>query len=126
MTRFVHIIMLFTIAFLPLAIRRPASAWQSRVDPSLIDQAAAGPVEFIVFLEEQADLSGIDSSWTKAMKGEYVYQKLTEVALNTQQPILSALQDLEKTSQIPIEHREFWVANANPGSRQPQGPPGSC
>ena len=112
MTRLVHMMMLFSIAFLPLAIRRPTIAWQSRVDPSVIEQAAAGPVEFIVFLKEQAELSGIDSSWTKAEKGEYVYQKLTEVALDTQQPILSALQDLEKTSQTPMEHREFWVANA--------------
>jgi hypothetical protein len=67
--------------------------------------AQAGDTEFLVFLGEQADLSGAAALQTKAEKGAYVYQKLTEIAGKTQPPLLAALR------RMGVEYRPFWVAN---------------
>jgi len=79
--------------------------WQTKVDPWVLETATQGETEFIVFLAEQADLSGAASLKTKLEKGTYVYQRLTEVAARTQPPVLAALESLG------VEHRPYWVAN---------------
>jgi subtilisin family serine protease len=79
--------------------------WQTKVDPWVLETATQGETEFIVFLAEQADLSGAASLKTKLEKGIYVYQRLTEVAARTQPPVLAALESLG------VEHRPYWVAN---------------
>ncbi|MDD5467241.1 MAG: S8 family serine peptidase, partial [Anaerolineales bacterium] len=58
-----------------------------------------------IVLSEQADLSGAASLKTKAEKGAYVYQRLTEVARRTQAPLLQELQ------RRGVPHRAFWVSN---------------
>jgi len=82
-----------------------SAAWQSKVDPWIIDTAARGETEFIVFLNEQADLSGADRLATKQEKGDYVFQHLTETANRTQKSLLSDL------SKMNVEYRSYWVAN---------------
>ena len=62
----------------------PSIPWQSKVDPWVLNTAAEGETEFLVYLNEQADLSGAAALKTKLEKGNYVYQKLTEVANRTQ------------------------------------------
>jgi len=92
--------------YIPEAIAAPpAPAWHARVDPWVLDTAAEGKTEFIVFLAEQADLSGAAALRTKAEKGEYVYRTLTEHAQRTQAPLRQAL------DRLGVEWRPFWVAN---------------
>lgn len=78
--------------------------WQKKVDPRLL-QSAPATNEFLVILSEQAGLSGAAALKTKDAKGKYVFERLTEVAQRTQQPILKMLQD------EALEHRSFWIAN---------------
>jgi subtilisin family serine protease len=78
--------------------------WQDKVDPRLL-QGAPATNEFLVILSEQADLSGAAALKTKAAKGRYVFERLTEVAQRTQQPLLKTLQEKK------LEYQPFWVAN---------------
>jgi subtilisin family serine protease len=87
----------------PLA--SPAAPWQAKVDPWVMDTAAE-QTEFLVFLSEQADLSGAAELPTKLEKGSYVFQQLTEVAGRTQGPVLEVL------AANGAEYRPYWIANA--------------
>src|ERR1017187_498850 len=78
--------------------------WQDKVDPRLL-QGAPATNEFLVILSEQADLSGATALKTKAAKGRYVFERLTEVAQRTQLPLLKSLQEQK------LEYQPFWVAN---------------
>jgi subtilisin family serine protease len=78
--------------------------WQDKVDPRLL-QGAPATNEFLVILSEQADLSGATALKTKDAKGRYVFERLTEVAQRTQQPLLKTLQEKK------LEYQPFWVAN---------------
>lgn len=93
------LLILITSSFtVSTAISSPQPAqpgpWQTKVDPWVLETATQGETEFIVFLAEQADLSGAASLKTKLEKGTYVYQRLTEVAARTQPPVLAALESL--------------------------------
>ncbi len=90
----------FTVA--PAA---PSVPWQSKVDPWVIETASAGETEFLVFLTEQADLSGATSLNTKLEKGNYVFQRLTQVAARTQPALIAALEARG------AQYRPFWIAN---------------
>ncbi len=83
----------------------PSAPWQSKVDPWVIETASTGETEFIVFLSEQADLSGAASLKTKLEKGTYVFQRLTEVANRTQPAVIAALKE------HGVEYKPYWVAN---------------
>jgi subtilisin family serine protease len=86
----------------------PVSAtrvWQSKVDPAVLIAISGGDTEFIVLLSEQADLSRAMKLKTKQEKGDYVYQRLTEVARRTQRPITTTL------SEMGVDYRPFWIAN---------------
>lgn len=98
-------------------------AWQAKVDPWLLTQFhlqkgvglaslagqehpnTADQVEFLVSLKDQADLSGAAMLTSKAQKGNYVYQRLTEHARRTQAPLLGEL------SRRGLQYRSFWIAN---------------
>jgi serine protease AprX len=92
--------------------RAASLSWQSKVDPWVLETAAKGPTEFIVFLEEQADLSPAKNLSTKLEKGEFVYKRLTETARRSQEPLLAELQKMAADSQTKLEYRPFWVTNA--------------
>lgn len=103
------VIALFAAA---LGLSQPAGAapdpglkWEEKVDPWVLQTAAKGPTEFLVFLTAQADLSAADALPTKLEKGTYVYQTLSELAERTQAPVLAQLQ------QLGVAHRSYWVAN---------------
>ena len=78
--------------------------WQNKVDSRLL-QGAPATNEFLVILSEQADLSGAAALKTKEAKGRYVFERLTETAQRTQQPMLKTLRERG------LEHRPFWIAN---------------
>jgi subtilisin family serine protease len=98
---------LVTSSFAPA----PQTAWQAKVDAWLLARASqtaidgSSPVEFLVFLSEQADLSGAAALPTKQEKGAYVFRRLTETA-HRSQPAL--IRDLAARG---VAYRSFWVAN---------------
>ncbi len=105
-----YIAVLLTMLMLPLAVAAQSSHatvdWQSKVDPAVWQQTAAnGQTEFLIVLAEQADLSGAANRPTKSEKGHYVYETLTAVARQSQQPLRSFLQAQG------ITYRSYWVAN---------------
>ena len=81
------------------------ATWQTRVDPWVLESAAAGQTEFLVYLDQQADLSGAANLSTKLEKGQYVYQHLTETAARTQKPLLAFLKAQG------VSYRAYWIAN---------------
>jgi subtilisin family serine protease len=81
------------------------AACQAKVDNWVLTSAESGETEFLVYLTEQADLSGAEELKTKHEKGSYVYAELTKAAARTQKPLLSAL------SKMGVEHRSYWIAN---------------
>ena len=81
------------------------AAWQAKVDNWVLTSAQSGETEFLVYLTEQADLSGAEELKTKHEKGSYVYAELTKAAARTQKPLLAAL------SKMGVEHRSYWIAN---------------
>jgi subtilisin family serine protease len=88
-----------------LAAQEAPAAWRAKVDPWVLDTAAEGETEFIVFLAQQADVSAAAGLKTKLEKGQYVFEALTKMAETTQGPVLKALQARG------VEHRPYWIAN---------------
>ena len=81
------------------------AAWQAKVDDWVLTSAESGETEFLVYLTEQADLSGAEELKTKHEKGSYVFAELTKVAARTQKPLFADL------STMGVEHRSYWIAN---------------
>ena len=84
------------------------ATWQSKVDKWVMNEASITEkteAEFLVYLDEQADLSGAAQLRTKVDKGKYVYESLTAMAARTQGPVLAALES------HAVEHRSYWIAN---------------
>jgi subtilisin family serine protease len=95
------------LAFLALAPASIAAGqdWQRKVHPVVLERAAEGPVDFLVLLEEQADLSEAAALETKEARGSRVYELLRGVAEETQGPLLELLRERG------VAHRSFWIAN---------------
>jgi len=79
--------------------------WQSRVDPWVMSSAESGETEFLIFLEQQADLSGAADLRTKEEKGRYVFQELTRIADQTQNDLIRTLKS------GGADYRPYWIAN---------------
>jgi len=80
--------------------------WQQKVDPDVLSKATAGPTEFLIYMREQADLSGAARLGSKAEKGRHVHERLTATANATQSNVKQTL------VQLGAEHQAFWVTNA--------------
>jgi subtilisin family serine protease len=89
----------------PAAAGLPGDEWQAKVDPWVLDSGRSQATEFLVALDEQADLSAADGLPGKEAKGAYVFRTLTEVAKRTQTAVLADL------SSRGVEHRAYWIAN---------------
>jgi serine protease AprX len=86
----------------------PALAWESKIDPWVLNKVTNSPeaqTEFLLFLNEQADLSGAAGLKTKLEKGTYVFQHLTALANRTQKPVIAAL-DAQGAA-----YESYWIAN---------------
>ncbi len=98
-----------------VAAATPAAV-EVKVHPRVSAEAAAhGEAEFLVFFEEQADLSEVRGLATKHARGRRVFELLAATAARAQAPLL---QWLEARA---VPHRSFWIANmiwarADPGS----------
>ncbi len=90
----------------PLTVRSdPPEPWRAKVDPWVLNAAAAGETEFLVFLADQADVSAAAALGSKREKGEYVYRTLSEHAARTQAPLRRTL------DRMGVAWQPFWVAN---------------
>lgn len=83
----------------------PQAPWQAKVDTSVLQKVAQAKVEFLVYMQAQADLSGAAVLSGRKEKGAYVYGRLVEVAQRSQAPILSLFEAQG------VEYRSYWVAN---------------
>lgn len=90
---------------LPASVPAAPLPWPEKVDPWVLETAAQGETEFLVFLAQQADLSGAERLPTKEMRGQYVYETLSQLARRTQAPLLRFLE------RRGVPHRSYWVAN---------------
>jgi serine protease AprX len=101
------LVLLSLLSILLVGSVAPASAapWQTKVDPWVLQTAAEGETEFLVYLTTQADLSAVKALPTKLEKGTYVYQTLTSVAERTQKGLITQLESLG------VEYRPYWIAN---------------
>lgn len=79
--------------------------WRDKVDARVLDSAAVGQTEFLIYMKQQADLSGAKELATKNEKGSYVYQRLTANAANTQFNVKQAL------AQRGAQYKSFWISN---------------
>ncbi len=86
---------------------------EAKIEPMLLDQLRSnsdGNVRYMVYLSEQADTSNSISPLQWKQKGDYVYNKLREVANRTQPGIRAQLASL--TSQGKVGKVEsFYITN---------------
>ena len=78
---------------------------QAKVDSRVLEKAALGQTEFLIYMRQQADLSGADALAMKEEKGRYVYDQLTATAEASQAGVRQTL-DL-----FGAEYQPFWVSN---------------
>ena len=111
-----QIIVTIGLIFLTLIFGAQAGAepdWWEKVDPFLLAQMQARPetdanvpIEFLVTMAVQADLSAAAELEGKLAKGTFVYEQLTAVAQETQAPLLAQLNDMGVA-----DVRPFWITN---------------
>ena len=81
--------------------------WRAKVDQQLLsDLQTLTTVDFMVQLQDQAELSGAEALTDKTAKGRFVMQTLQATAQRSQAPLLALLQARGVT------HRAFWISNA--------------
>ena len=79
----------------------------AKIDRWVIDHTSNGKsAEFLVIMNDQADLKAADRLSTKAAKGRYVYEALYATAQRSQQSIVAWLQ------QRAVPYRSFYIVNA--------------
>ena len=80
--------------------------WQAKVQSTVLEKAALGQTEFLIYMEQKADLSRAESLATKEEKGQYVYDQLTQTAETSQSGLKQLLDS------YGVEYRAFWISNA--------------
>jgi subtilisin family serine protease len=105
---------LFTITLFWVAViasthsfsAREQNPGMSKIAPWVLERTANGQeAEFLVVLDQQADLSGAEALTTKQEKGQFVRDALWKKAQETQGPLLSWLAERN------IEHRAYYIVN---------------
>jgi subtilisin family serine protease len=101
----ISLIFLIGLSPAPAASGNVPVPWQEKVDRQLLIYPSDGESEFIIYLTEQADLSGAENLKSKQEKGQYVYRQLISATRRSQRPVLQLL------SNMGAEFQSFWVAN---------------
>ncbi len=100
------IALILALASSSVSAEPAAEAWARKVDPWVLESGrSAQDAEFLIVLEQQADVSGAARLRGQEAKGRYVFEQLRATAARTQPAVLQALAARE------IEHRPFYVAN---------------
>jgi len=82
------------------------SSWRDKVDPSLLEESRADQQgEFLLLLDEQADLSDLKALRDRRQRGARVVERLRELAEGTQAGLIA---ELDRSG---AEYRSFWAAN---------------
>jgi subtilisin family serine protease len=85
---------------------REQSPGLSKIAPWVLERTANGQeAEFLVVLQDQADLSGAEALKTKQEKGRFVRDALWNKAQETQGPLLDWLAERK------VEHRSYYIVN---------------
>jgi len=102
-----YLLLFITLTIVPGSAQSGTSTptWQTKVDREVLSAVAKGEAEFILFLSEQADLSGAYHLKNKREKGEYIFQRLTDEAQRTQRPVTNTL------DRLGADYHPFWIAN---------------
>ena len=80
--------------------------WEQKVDPIVLKKSKSETnTEFIIVMEEQAELSKTNTLKTKEEKGLFVYKTLVEIATRTQKEVIQILRNKNALFQ------SYWVAN---------------
>lgn len=83
------------------------SSSSEKIDLHLLERFTTTPeCEFLIIMQQQADLSLAEQFRTKNEKGEYVYQTLLDMSENTQ----GNVRDLLRQANVPAQ--SFWIINA--------------
>ena len=98
---------IIAIAEIASSDRNGEKAMTSKIAPWVMEHTANGEqAEFLVVLDDQADLSYAATLPTKVEKGHYVYNALRTRAKTRKRPILQWLRERG------LEHRPFYIVNA--------------
>lgn len=96
-----------TLSVSAQVVRPDAESAQERIAPTVLDELATdGVADFMVSLEEQADLSAAASISDWDERGAYVVRQLQEHAARSQQEVTGLLDE------AGVEYQAFWIANA--------------
>jgi serine protease AprX len=91
----------------PFAIFAQTDFWHQKVDARLLERlAGGGAAEFLVVMQQQADLRAAEQFRRKDDKGRFVYETCVALAESAQPPVRNLLKD----SGAPVQ--SFWVVNA--------------
>jgi subtilisin family serine protease len=81
--------------------------WKNKITPSLLSELEAGnTTDFIILMNDQADVSKSRHYHNKLKKGTFVYQKLKDHAKNSQRDVVKFLGDRN----VPV--KSFFIVNA--------------
>jgi uncharacterized repeat protein (TIGR01451 family) len=99
-------ILLLGVVLFTHPIPRAVAAPPAKVTPQVWNATAAdGETEFLVILDQQADLSDTDSLPTRGARLRYVYETLQETALRTQPSLRAELDS------VGADYRPFYIVN---------------
>jgi subtilisin family serine protease len=83
----------------------PEQAWRQKVHPVVLRQIEDGPVEFMLFLEDQARPIPSAPGLAKSERTRLVADELRSHAERTQAPLIAMLE------QLGVDYRSYWIAN---------------
>lgn len=98
------VLALLIVSLVPMAVA--AQAPRAPVDPNIeMVLELDGQAKILVVLKEQADIEDALLLSTKEEKGQYVYERLTEVAARTQ-PAVQVVLD-----KMGVAYKAYWIRN---------------
>ena len=101
------VLKLVVVLMLTAGFASAQAAVSPKIEPALLSAVqSAGQADFLIWFEEQADLSAADAQKTRADKGRVVMQALRATAERSHAPVLAQLRARG------LEHRAYWIANA--------------
>jgi subtilisin family serine protease len=103
---FIIAVLLLVTVISSISFAYPDNGWEQKVEPEVLSQlSTAERAEYLVLLQEQADLGSASTLDRKEEKGQFVFQALRDVSTRTQTPLIALLEATGST------YQSFWIAN---------------
>lgn len=96
---------ILVMSFMTLAVAGQSQSWQSKISESLWSKQQEPSIEFFVYLKNQANLEAAKLIKNKNEKGNFVYDKLYQTAIESQAELVEILEGDQ------IFYQSFWVVN---------------